>query len=112
MSTKNPIFELKDGSLFNHYEFEEGTEEYEKLKSFANSEFYPFFRQKVSFRASEITESLVTNKDTNSVKEDQGALLELLDLITFFDDLVYTDKVVTDSPDSSEDIDGSLFINS
>jgi len=104
MSTNTPNLIAKDGRIFSEWDIEKEPKEWHLMQDFTRSKFYPLIRKTLSYRASEITEEIVFEKNSDSVKEDQGALAEILDLIAFFDEF-QTKELVPDSPGSSDVLD-------
>jgi hypothetical protein len=85
MKIEAPKMACKEGEVFTSWEIEEGSKEEKLMEDFVRSKFYPLIRKGLTYRASEITESLIHPLDDQSVKVDQGRIREILDLITYFD---------------------------
>lgn len=101
MNNNTPTFIAQDGRIFTEWDIEESPKEWHLMQEFTRSKFYPLIRKSLSYRASKITEGIVFEKNSDRVKEDQGALAEILDLITYFDEFL-TKELVPDSPGSSD----------
>lgn len=102
---KNPILQCQAGRLFSEWELDPFSSEGQKMIRFRNSDSYQVLRKILTYRASELTESLIFPKEPDDTIFIRGALQEVLGLISELDDLVLDskpDEVASTQTDSLE----------
>ena len=82
----NPILQCTADGVFSDWVLDPDTEEGQLMMEFVQSKHYIVLRKMLTYRASELTESLIRPLDTDKYEVIQGRTQEVLDLISELDD--------------------------